>query len=302
VERAWFKLERIVLQLFLPGSAMASRGAIFFAAVGALLTGPPAVIRHPAFRQAAPVEYRGFTFSAGSCEAGQSACARSIPKKWTPSEIDVVKSAIDEILARTDGVGVVDRAQQRGVTVLRRHGVFIGRSGPVPAAAALRRDRLPAAIELYDSFFASPGGRDPFSGKPGFLLVSEILLHECMHAIDDVSRELEFLKVAGFVRSGDRWHFAVNNGEEAAALSGFNEEFARFEAAGDFMGEWRLGRAAAMNMRPVRVPTIQATVRPAEAFAETGAILVLDRDARKYLRRDLVVYFDRNVFRRSPGR
>jgi hypothetical protein len=281
---------------------MTLRAAIFLAAAGSLLAPPPAAIRYPASRQGPPIEYRGFMFSAGSCEGGPSACARSIPKAWSLSEIDVVKSAIDEILARTDGANVVERTQQRGVTVLRRYGVFIGRSGPVPAAAALRRDRILSAIEVYDTFFTSPGERDSFSGKPGFLLVSAVLLHECMHALDDVSRDLEYLKVAGFVRSGDRWHFAVNNAEEAAVLSRFNQEFARYEAAGDFMGEWRLGRAAAMTMRPVRAPTIQATVRPAEAFAETGAILVLDDNARTYLRRDLVAYFDRNVFRRSPGR
>ena len=45
-------------------------------------------------------------------------------------------------------------------------------------------------------------------------------------------------------------------------------------------------------MRPVRGPTIQATVRPAEAFAGFGAILVLDPNARAYSSRDLVAYFD----------
>jgi hypothetical protein len=123
-----------------------------------------------------------------------------------------------------------------------------------------------------------------------------------MHAIDDMSREGEFLKAAGFVRRGDRWHFAINRGDEAAALSRFNEEFAHYEAKRDFMGEWRLGRDTAMNMRPIRVPTIQATVRPTEAFAEIGAFLILDPNAREYLPRDLVTYFDRNVFLRSPGR
>ncbi len=248
--------------------------------------------------QPAMAEYRGFTFAAGSCEAAPSSCAASLPKEWTPSEIDVVKSAIDGILARPDGGGVVDRTRQRGVTVLRRHGVFIGRAGPVPAAAALRRDRGAAAIEVFDTFFADPRGRDSFSGKPGFLLVSAILLHECMHALDDVSGQPEFLRAAGFVRSGERWHFAVKNADEAAVLIRFNEEFARFEATGDFVGEWRLGRSAAMDMRPARVPTIQATVRPTEAFAEIGAFLVLDPKARQYLPRDLVAYFDRIVFRR----
>lgn len=280
---------------------MTLRTAILVAAVSVLAAGPARSTDYRSPRQGAPIDYRGFTFSSGRCEPGQSACARSIPKEWTPSEIAVAKNAIDEILSGKDGVTVVERAHQRGVSALRRYGVFIGRLGPVPAAAALRRDQNTAAVEIFDTFFASPGGRDSFSGKPGFLLVSAILLHECMHAIDDVSREAEFLKVAGFVRRGERWRFSVNTGGEAAVLARFNQEFAPLEMAGDFMAEWRLGRDAAMDMRPVRVPTIQATVRPAEAFAEIGAMLVLDPNARKYLPRDLVAYFDRHVFRRSPA-
>lgn len=240
--------------------------------------------------------------SAGSCEPGQSTCRKSIPKDWTQADIETARRAIDEVLATPDGAEVVGRAALRGVTVLRRYGVFIGRAGPVSAAAAVRRAGMSAAIELYDSFFSNPGVRDSYSGKPGFLLVAAILLHECMHAIDDVSGEPEFLDVAGFIRRGGRWQFALTSAHEAAALTRFNEEFTRFEAAGDFIGGWRLGRAAALNMRPVRVPTIQATVRPTEAFAEIGAILVLDPNARTYLPRDLVAYFDAKVFRRSPGR
>jgi len=250
----------------------------------------------PTLRQSATVEYRGFRFFPGSCDSRPSSCARSIAKDWTSTEIDIVSSAIDEIMDRTGGVSVIERTQQRGVTVLRRYGVFIGRSGAVPAAAALRRDPAPAAIEVYDSFFTSPEARDSHSRKPGFLLVSEILLHECMHAIDNVSGEAEFLNVAGFVRAKDKWQFAIHSTDEAAALIRFNQDFARLEAAGDFKGEWRLGRATAMNMRPIRVPTIQATARPAEAFAEIGAILILDPGARKYLPHALVAYFDRAVF------
>ena len=270
-------------------------GAIVLAAAA---SSAPHAIPYPSDRQPPPIEYRGFTFAAGSCESGQAACVASVPKEWTAPEIDVVKSALDGILARTDGADVVDRTRHRGVAVLRRYGVFIGRAGPVPDAAALRRDRGAAAIEVYDTFFADPRGRDSYSGKPGFLFVSAILLHECMHAIDDVSREPEFLRVAGFVRSGDRWHFAVKHADDAAVLTRFNQEFAPFEAARDFMGEWRLGRSAAMELRPTRVPTIQATVRPTEAVAEIGAFLVLDPNARKYLPRDLVAYFDTHVFRR----
>lgn len=247
-----------------------------------------------------PLEYRGFSFVAGSCEAVQASCRQSVPKEWTSSEIDVVKTAIDEILTRRDGATVLDRTRQRGVTALRRYEVFIGRSGPNPAAAALRRG-VPPTIEVYDSFFTSPGARDSFSGKPGFLLVSAILLHECMHAIDEVSAEVEFITLAGFRRSGDTWRFSVHTAEEAAALSRFNQEFAELDAGGNFMAKWRLGRSTAMTMRPVRVPTIQATARPTEAFAEIGAMLVLDPNARNYLPRSLVAYFDTRVFRRPPS-
>jgi hypothetical protein len=279
-----------------------TRWAAIVLAAGSSLTVPQRGTDDPTARQPAPIEYRGFRFLAGACEPGQTACAQGGPKDWTSSEIDVVTSAIDEILTRPNGANVVERTQRRGVTALRRYGALSGRSGPVPAAAALRRGRFPASIEVYDRFFASPHGRDSHSGKPGFLVVSEILLHECMHAIDDLSGDLEFVRIAGFTRAGDRWRFAIQNAEEAAALTRYNDEFARLDAAGaDFMAKWRLGRATALNMRPIRVPTIHATARPTEAFAEIGAILVLDPNARKYLPRDLVVYFDRNVFGRSAG-
>jgi hypothetical protein len=278
-----------------------TRWAAIVLAAGSSLAVPPGGTDEWTARQPAPIEYRGFRFVAGACEAGQTACTQSDPKDWTASEIDAVKSAIDEILARPNGVNVVERTQRRGVTALRRYGVLSGRSGPVPAAAALRRGRFPASIEVYDRFFAGAQGRDSYSGKPGFLVVSEILLHECMHAIDDLSGDLEFVRIAGFTRAGDKWRFAIHTADDAAALTRYNDEFARLDVVGDFMAKWRLGRSTALNMRPIRVPTIHATARPTEAFAEIGAILVLDPNARKYLPRDLVVYFDRNVFGRSGG-
>ena len=274
---------------------------LFLAAVALTIADVPAATTYSGLSQQTTTEYRGFAFAAGWCGSDQPACTASVPRHWTTVEVEVVKSAIDEILARPEGADVLERTRQRGVTVLRRYEAFIGRFGRNATAAALRRDRVAPAVEIYDSFFGSPGRRDAYSGKPGFLLVSEILLHECMHAIDDVSRSAGFLKAAGFVNSGDTWRFAVNTADEAAALSRFNEEFARLEAGGDFIAQWRLGRDAAMNMRPIRVPTIQATVRSTEAFAEIGAVLVLDPNARKYLPRDLVAYFDRNVFRRSSA-
>jgi hypothetical protein len=51
-----------------------------------------------------------------------------------------------------------------------------------------------------------------------------------------------------------------------------------------------------LKLRPTRVPSIQATRSPAEAFAEIGAHLVLDPKARAYLPAEIVAYFDREVF------
>src|SRR5262245_41943873 len=69
----------------------------------------------------AEVRHEGFTFSTGTCEQGQEFCAVTRPKPWTPQEIALVQSALDEIGAARLGRQILQRAQQNGFRTLRRY-------------------------------------------------------------------------------------------------------------------------------------------------------------------------------------
>jgi hypothetical protein len=124
-----------------------------------------------------------------------------------------------------------------------------------------------------------------------------------MHAVDGLpgklSAEAEFLRVAGFTRTGSRVRFEVTTDAEVTALVRFDKDLARFERAGDYAAQWRLNRSLALSTRPIRVPTMQSIRGPAEAFAEIGSHLILDQKARQYLPHDLTTYFDAHVFIRQ---
>jgi hypothetical protein len=245
----------------------------------------------------APTLYHGFTLSPGSCESAQLDCAQRIPKGWTTTEIDIVKEAIDEIVANPRGKQIALRAQERGLRTVNRFGLGTNNSEPVSAiAASLRRDRISAGLNVHDRFFAPSNARDAYSGRPGYLIVAETLLHECMHAVDDFSTQPEFSKVAGFVRAGARTRFSVDTADDVSTLNQYETELLRLEQARDFVGQWRMNRRLALRMRPIRVPTMQSTRNPAEAFAEIGSHLILDPAAPKYLPSQVVLYFDTNVF------
>jgi hypothetical protein len=246
-------------------------------------------------RTTAQASYLGFTFAPGDC-AGQTVdCTLRTPKEWTTGDINIVRKAIDEIVDKPTGHDIVTRTQARGVRVLRRYSVGLSNSAPVPAiSAAFRPYRN--EIELNDRFFAMSSHRDRFSGKPGYLLAAQSLLHECLHAVDEWSATSEFATLAGFGRTGARWRFEVKTPDEGTAPVRFDKDLACFEKSGDWQAQWRINRTLALGMRPVRVPTLQSIRSPAEAFAEVGSHLILDRTARTYLPTGLADYFDAKVF------
>jgi hypothetical protein len=246
-----------------------------------------------------PITYQGFMFSPGQCKDGESDCLHRGPKAWKQSEIDTLKKSIDEIRRSINGRDVTDRAQTLDAATLQRFTRALVGGTPVPAiGAALRRDRTAKGIDLYDRVFISSKARDKYSGTPGYLLVAHTLLHECFHAIDNQSLQTTFAELVGFVDAGGRWRFAIRSQAEAAALTQFDNELLRMEQSGDFKGEADLNRRLALAMRPVRFPTMLSTSGPAEAFAEIGAHLILDPNARDYLPRPVVDYFVEKVFRR----
>jgi hypothetical protein len=250
-----------------------------------------------------PIDYEGFAFTTFTCTVEDVACRLAAPKAWTPAEIATVKMAIDEILSHSRGRELAARMTKLGTRDLRRFASGVRKGVPVPAiAAALQRRPTSAAIAVYDRFFATQDHRDTHSGRPGYLFVSQLLLHEWMHAIDTWSDDAEFLKVAGFIRAGARWRFAVQTPAEVEALTQWDRDLEALEKSGDFVAQLHLNRRLALNLKPIRFPTMDCLRGPAEAFAEIGSHLILDPNARNYLPVELVAYFDRHIFRQRSER
>jgi len=247
--------------------------------------------------------YRGFTFVEGTCESPADLCAVREAKPWTPDEIGHVRKALDEIAAATHGESILNRVHQRGVVTLRRYATGIGRdsTGRIGRFRGIRASTQrdgPRTIDVYDQFFATGGLRDAFSGKPGYLVAAQMLLHECFHGIDVVSSRSEFPPLVGFLRYASGWKFGATTAGEAKILTDFDT---RLKALGDPPEEtaaMNLNRLA-LQMRPIRVPTMESIRNPTEAFAEIGSHLVLDRRARTYLPASVSQYFDDRVFAES---
>ena len=267
------------------------------ATVVVLLGGWPTARAGGYLQEAPPITYRGFTLVSGRCLDSEPACALREPKAWSQSDLETVKQAIDAVLLHPKGQDIVARTRQRGFATLRRYAAGLHDSKPVAAiAAVLQRGSVSDGIDLHDRFFEDAGARDTYSGTPGYLYTAQALLHECMHAVDDQPVRPQLLKQVGFVQTGQRWRFAVTESADAAVMAEFGREVARFEQAADLASVRRLNRRLALEMRPVRMPTMQSARSPAEAFAEIGSHLILDPGARNYLPRSIVAYFDAQVF------
>jgi hypothetical protein len=244
-----------------------------------------------------PPGYLGFTFAPGRCGVDQPICALRGPKEWTADDMALTKKAIDAIAAHPTGKRILERARMRRFRVIRRYSTGLtNMARGVSAIAASLHPGDDPYIELNDRFFAYGSLRDPYSGRPGYLVVAQLLLHECIHAIDDLSGQPEFLTMVGFQRTGQRWRFRVDTESEVTALVRFDRELAAFERAGDWAAQWRLNRDLALRMRPTRVPTMHSIRGPAEAFADIASHLILDPNARKYLPSLYASYFDSKVF------
>ena len=268
-------------------------------AMTATLTGTP---RQRSSTEVLPIEsHGGFRFEKGDCDRDPGFCERRQPKAWTSDEITIVKQAIDEILTRPLGPEALARCRRNGFDTLRRY-TAVGETEwstapdflPRPQAN-LHWDPLAPSIDFNDEFFRDRGLRDSFSGRPGYLVSAAVLLHECMHALDEVSRYPMFRDLVGFVRAGTRWRFIAGTQSDVAAITEFNRQIVKLARLNDRAGMWRANRRFALSMKPVRLPTMSAVRGPGEAFAEIGAHLILEDRARQYLPKEVVAYFDRNV-------
>lgn len=143
-------------------------------------------------------------------------------------------------------------------------------------------------IDLTDRFFERQSARDHFSGQPGYLLTTEILAHELLHAVDagqQYSGTAEFRRV---VRLG----MPVSQ-QEAADRA--NVERERLNAEGRYDAGWEASRSWAIVTLRGRLPSVHTLDNYREAFAELGAHLVLDPNARRQFEPRVVQYLERAV-------
>jgi hypothetical protein len=238
----------------------------------------------------------GFSFLPGSCELGPEFCAVTTPRPWARTEIDLVGAALDEIEAGDPGRRITQRAGSNGFRTLRRfaQAARLNAQGrydaqPVLAAVTHTDDRHSMrTIDVTDQFFKRGSARDHFSGDPGYLLTTEILAHELLHAMDlgqQYSGTAEFRRVARLGTTAARQ-------QEADRV---NLERERLDGEGRYESGWEISRSFAVVMLRGRLPSVLALDGYREAFAEFGAHLILDPNARRRFEPRLIRYFDRAV-------
>src|SRR4051812_14192605 len=241
-------------------------------------------------------QHAGFVLSPGTCEQGPEFCGLTTPRAWAPGEIALITDALDEIAASDTGKWVLERARRNGFHTLRRFAHAAepdadGRYGAQPMIVATTHtddDHAVRTIDLTDRFFERASVRDHFSGEPGYLLTTEILAHELVHAMDlgqQYSGTAEFRAVA-------RLGMPVARQREADQV---NVEREQLNSQGRYETSWDGSRSWAILKLRGRLPSVQALDSYREAFAEFGAHLVLDPNARHRLEPRLIRYFESAV-------
>jgi hypothetical protein len=245
-------------------------------------------------------QHDGLSFVPGSCEQGPEFCALSIPRAWAPHEIDLVSAALDEIATSDVGRWITQRARRNGFVTLRRfaHAAELdaeGRYGVQSMIVATTHTDVGhniRTIDLTDRLFERESIRDHFSGEPGYLLTTEILAHELVHAVDlgqQYSGTAEFGRVA-------RLGMPVTRQQDADRV---NLERERLNGEGRYEAAWEASRTFGILTLRGRLPSVQALDSYREAFAEFGAHLVLDPNARRRFEPRLLLFFDR-TFSEAP--
>jgi hypothetical protein len=287
---------RLVIAPVRSGSAARRVVWLLSAAVlllAAAVRGGTASPNDPAPRDAP--QHDGFRFSPGTCEQGPEFCALATPRAWAPAEIALVRAALDEIGASDLGRWITQRARRNGFVTLRRFAHAAepdaeGRYGVQPMIVATTHTdgRDIRTIDLTDRFFERESVRDHFSGEPGYLLTTEILAHELVHAVDlgqQYSGTAEFGRVA-------RLGMPVTRQRDADRV---NLERERLNGEGRYEAAWEASRTFGILTLRGRLPSVQALDSYREAFAEFGAHLVLDPNARRRFEPRLLLFFERTV-------
>ena len=254
----------------------------------------------------APIaEHLGLRFVGRECDPDrtQEHCNTRMPKTWTQEEIEIVKSALNEIDATPRGRAVIQRAQALGYGRLRRFAHHINLpSGTANTSARAVLRRVTRTIDFNDAFFRCISARDKFSGTPGLSITTMVTLHEIMHAVDDAriySESAEFLRLLDFRRDQHGvWRLWRLNSLSQVDAQEWDRQVRRSNDAAD-AGLCELSFAISREYGPKllkTLPSMRAADRPSDAFAEIGMHLVLDRQVESYLQPNVVEYFNTHVF------
>ena len=244
--------------------------------------------------------HRGFTFTAGTCERGPQFCAIAAPQEWTAGETALVSGALDEIVGTDLGRQIIDRALSNGFRTIRRFARGARLDGErsyqldAPTVATTHHDEANdiKTIDLTDRFFERQSLRDQFSGPPGYLLTTEVLAHELVHAVDLDQR----------YSGTETFRRGVRLGMPAALQADVDAANAARRAlvdAGRHTDDWYASRSFAVVRLRGRLPSLHALEGYREAFAEVGAHLVLDPNARTQFEPRVIQYFTRSVSERT---
>jgi hypothetical protein len=248
-----------------------------------------------------PRSHRGVTFTPGTCEQGPQFCAIAAPREWTADEIDLVSGALDEIAATDLGRRIADRALSNGFRTLRRFARAAkpdgerGYQADAATVATTHHDDHGAVktIDLTDRFFERRALRDQFSGPPGYLLTTEVLAHELVHAVDMDQR----------YSATETFRRGVRLGMPAALQADVDAANAQRRAlveAGRHADDWYTSRSFAIVRLRGRLPSLHALEGYREAFAEIGAHLVLDANARAQFEPRVIRYFTQSLSETTP--
>jgi hypothetical protein len=231
-----------------------------------------------------------FLFQGGPCTVRDPpSCSEGVGADWTPSEIAQVEAMIGEI-ERTD---IGRRIVAQVLVVTGRPAVFRRfRTAPGNAEANASFDHETKRVEIPDQFFWWLGIRDEYSGAPGDNVDTLILLHELFHAIDGPFGRYS---VAGRV-------FRIAVGQEILtpaekeAHGVFVASQRQLFAARELPKLQREDRKFGLSLSAKAFPSGKALTNELEGFAEIGAYLVLDPNARTYLKPSVVAFFDERIF------
>jgi hypothetical protein len=207
-----------------------------------------------------------------------------------------MRASLDEIAATDLGRRIIDRARSNGFETFRR----FARAARLDPERGYQVERATVAtthyderdsvrtIDMTDRFFERRSLRDQFSGPPGYLLTTEILAHELVHAVDVGQRYSGTVTFRQGVRLG-------MPATLQADVDATNVERLRLVEDGRHADDWRASRSFAIVRLRGRLPSLHALEGYREAFAEIGAHLVLDANARTQFEPRVIQYFERSI-------